>query len=75
MVEPRYVVLAAEDFAGRPVPARVVAIFRDEAMGKTALVFRSKPRVPQPPDLSTPEAVDSYMRLQQWLASPEAQLD
>ncbi len=74
MRDPRYVVLAEEQGLGQPLPARVVAIFEDELMGATGLIFRNKPRVPTPPDLSTPEAMEAYLRVQQILASPEAQV-
>ena len=40
---PRYAVL---EEAGRGVPVRVVAVYRDEALGGTAIAFRSMPRTP-----------------------------
>jgi hypothetical protein len=72
IVDARYVVLAEEPVFGQPVPARVVAVFRDELMGETGLIFRNKPE-PHGPDLSTPEAVEAFTRVQQILASPDAQ--
>lgn len=75
MLEPRYVVLAEGDLMGQPIPSRVVAIFRDEAMGATGLIFRSKPATAASSDLTTPEGVAAFMRVQEVLGSPNAQLD
>ncbi len=75
VIEPRYVLLEEEELFGEPVPARLVAIFRDEAMGATALVFRNKLIQPTMPDFSTPESVEAYTRMQQILSTPEASVD
>ena len=71
-VAARYVVLAEEELFGRPVPSRVVAIFRDEAMDATSLVFRSKPAAATP-EISTPEAMRSYLQMQKALAKAQAE--
>jgi hypothetical protein len=75
MLEPRYVVLAEDELFGQPIPSRVVAIFQDEAMGATSLIFRSKPPAPKAPDVSTPEGLEAYMRLQKVLGSLDARVD
>jgi hypothetical protein len=75
MALPRYVVLAEDELFGQPVPARVVAIFSDEAMAATGLIFRNKPVTKAPPDLTDPAVMEAYMRAQQTLASPDAAID
>jgi hypothetical protein len=75
MLEPRYLVLAEEQSVGGALPARVVAIFRDEAMDATGLIFRNKPRAAAAPDLSTPEAIEEFQRRQQILGSLEPPQD
>jgi hypothetical protein len=75
MIAPRYVVLAEEESLGQRVPARVVAVFRDDLMGATGVIIRNKPRARTGPDLSTPEAIEAYTRVQAILSSPEARVD
>lgn len=75
VLEPRYVVLAEASALGKSIPERVVAVFRDEAMGATAMIFRKAPQAPAPAvDASTEEGVARMLRTQQILSSPDAQL-
>lgn len=75
MIDPRYVVLAEQESLGAALPARVLVVVRDERMGATALIFRSLPRRPGLPDLSTPGAAEEFQRQQQVLGELEAPSD
>ncbi len=73
--EPRYVVLEQSTLLGKPVPRRVVAVFQDDAMGATSMIFRRTPDEGKQPDPSDEAAMERFMRVQEILASPDARAD
>ena len=61
--EVRYVVLEDQPYLMGRIPTKVVAIFKDELLGKTSIVFsRREP----PPDLPDPASPDFLAKLKLW---------
>jgi hypothetical protein len=65
----RYVVLEDQPFLMGRVPTKVVAIFKDEVLGKTSIVFATPPPSLELPDASSPEFM-STMKLWQIVNRP-----
>lgn len=75
VVKPRYVVLTETKFFGKPLPSGVVAIFKDQIMGGTSMVFRRAPPQPTAPSGTSQKEIEGMMRRGEVLGSPDAELD
>ena len=65
----RYVVLEDQPYLMGRVPTKVVAIFKDEVLGKTSIVFATPPPQMELPDPSSPDYL-STMKLWQIVNRP-----
>jgi hypothetical protein len=59
----RYVVLEDQPYLMGKIPTKVVAIFKDEILGKTAIVFSTRE---PPPDLPDPASPDYLPKMKLW---------
>lgn len=65
VVTPKIVVLETKDYMGKKIPARVVMVFKDEAMGATAIVFPIDEPNPPYPDPANQKEFQRQMKIQQ----------
>lgn len=72
VVKPRYVILTETKFFGMAIPVSVVAVFKDEIMGGTSLVFRRAPAKGSNP--STEKEIEAFTKRMEILSSPDAQV-
>lgn len=74
IVKPRYVVLTTEPLFGMQVPTGVVAVFKDEIMGATSIVFLRQAPSPAAQPMRNQKEIDAMNVRLEILSSPDAGL-